>query len=103
MTNLSALAILHGIQARILVVNQQLNTFDLQEKNAMIDPTVAKVIAEIDTDTTLVANRINKFISDAQTAGSASAAEVAAALQPLADHLAALGADPIAPVPPLVP
>jgi len=103
MTNLAALQILHHTQGTILAMDQALNNLSLKDANTMLDPTVAKVIADIDADTTLVANRIQKFITDAQAAGSVSAAETVAALQPLADHLAALGTDPGAPVPPLVP
>jgi len=100
MTNFEALQLLHGIQRKLLYVDQALNSLNLKEKHHMLDPTIAKVIKQIDDATNGVAARIQKFIDDANAAGSVTAAEVVQALQPEADRLSALGADPSNPVPP---
>ena len=65
----------------------------------MIDPTITAVIKDIDDATNKIAERIQKLIDAATTAGSLTAAEVVAALAPEVAKLKALGADPVDPVP----
>jgi len=58
-----------------------------------VDPKIAAIIKQIDDATNSIAARIQKFIDDAATAGSKTADEIAAALQPEADRLTAMGSD----------
>lgn len=58
-----------------------------------VDPTITAVIQKIDDATNAIAARIQKLIDAATTAGTLSAAEVVAALQPEVDKLNALGSD----------
>lgn len=64
-----------------------------------VDVTITEVIKKIDDATNAIAARIQKLIDAATTAGSVSAAEIVAALQPEVDKLTALGADPVNPTP----
>ncbi len=99
MTNKQALAVLHRMQRKLLYTTQALDNLELQESEMALDPTVATVISALDTATTAVATRIQTLIDKANNAGSLSAAEVVAALQPEVDRLNAMGADPANPIP----
>ena len=99
MTNLEALHLLHCAQRNVQRVDQAIDILELKGNNMALDPTVAKVIKDLDAATDKVALRIQKVIDDAAAAGSLSAAEVAAALQPEVDRLNLLGQDPNDPVP----
>lgn len=65
----------------------------------MLDPTVVQIIKDLDEATNGVASRIETLISDAQAAGSLTAAELVAALQPEVNRLRGLAANPSEPVP----
>ncbi len=100
MSNGEALATLHRILNTITALDQKLDVFAIKEKKDMpLDPTVTAVIAQIDAATNAIAARIQRFIDAANTSGSMTAAEIVAALQPEADRLTAMGADPDNPVP----
>jgi len=58
------------------------------------------VITALDTATNAIAARLQKLIDLAASNGSASEAEIRAALQPEVDRLTALGQDPANAVPP---
>ncbi len=72
----------------------------LQEIETLMQKETSDVIKAIDAATTAVATRLQKLIDLAATNGSATEAEIRAALQPEVDRLTAMGTDPTNPVPP---
>ncbi len=99
MTNIEAAKLLHGIQRKLLGVVQALDILTIEEREMALDPTVVAIIKDIDDDATAIGVRIQAFIDAAKNAGTMTAAEVVAALQPEADRLKQLAADPTNPVP----
>lgn len=87
------------IQRALLLADQSLDLLQLEEAHMSVDVTITEVIKKIDDATNAIAARIQKLIDAATTAGSVSAAEIVAALQPEVDKLTALGADPVNPTP----
>jgi hypothetical protein len=90
---------LQRVQRALLSIEQGLDIFDFKEKALMIDPSIAKLISAIDDATNAIAARLQRLIDAANAAGSQSAGEIVAALQPEVARLTALGADPANPVP----
>ena len=74
-------------------VSNRLDETELKGREEMIDPTITKVIQDLDAATTAVATRIQKLIDSIAAAGQVSAKEIVAALQPEVDRLNAMGSD----------
>lgn len=98
MTQLELIEKLHLLEQQFLKIEQmlRLNEINLteKEKNLMIHPEVAALLAQFDTATNDIAARIQRLISS----GGLNA-EDSAALQAEVDKLVALGKD--VPPPPL--
>lgn len=66
-----------------------------------ISPEITSLIAKFDSATTAVSDRIDRLIAEIQNGTLTDQAEIVARLQPIADHLDALGHDPASPFPTL--
>jgi hypothetical protein len=66
-----------------------------------VTPEVDALILKFDSATTAVSDRIDRLIAEIQGGTLTDQAEIARRLQPIADHLDALGKDPANPFPAL--
>jgi hypothetical protein len=66
-----------------------------------VSPEIIDLIQKFDTATTAVSDRIDRLIAEIQAGTLTDQAEIVARLQPIADHLDALGKDPAKPFPAL--
>ena len=66
-----------------------------------LDAATQALIDRLNVATSKIAARIQAFIDNATKVGSATAAEIDAALSPIADQLDTMGTDPTNPVPPV--
>jgi hypothetical protein len=96
-TQLEALKSWHGVQQRLLAIQQALDIAELKEPNMAVDAQTAALIAKFDAATTAIANRIAALVAGANPGLSA---DDTAAFQAEIDKLTALGANPANPVPP---
>lgn len=101
MTNLEQLKILHGVQRKLLIVNQTLEIAELENPDMAVSAPIAELITQFDTATDKIAARIQRIIDGAAADGSFSADDKAA-LQAEVDKLNLLGQDQNNPVPPTV-
>lgn len=95
MTNLEALTIYHGIQRKLLALNQLIDLKSLENPDMPVSPVVADIISKFDVATSAIAARIQNLVN----AAPSLSAEDQAAFQTEIDKLTALGADPNNPVP----
>lgn len=82
--------LLYGQLIKLLNIERQL-TAALVAQGENMDSTVADLLARIDTATNAIAAKIQALIDKANAAGSATAADIAAALSPEVDKLEAMG------------
>jgi hypothetical protein len=64
-----------------------------------ISPEIQTLISKFDSATTAVSDRIDRLIAEINNGTLTDQAEIAARLQPIADHLDLLGKDPASPFP----